>query len=71
MIKNNYKSSEANLILDQVGKKSAGSKACASSLQTRIIGQKPDLVMHGGVTPPVKVKKKRSFLGKTKQVIHV
>ena len=70
MIKNNYKSSEAKSYVDQVGKDVADQELALRVYTSRIIGQNPDLVMHGGGNTSVKVERKDLF-GNTKQVIHV
>ena len=70
MIKNNYKSSEAKSYVDQVGKDAADQELALRVYTSRIIGQNPDLVMHGGGNTSVKVERKDLF-GNTKQVIHV
>ena len=50
MIKNNFKSSEAKSYVDQVGKDAADQELALRVYTSRIIGQNPDLVMHGGGT---------------------
>ena len=55
MIKNNYKSSEAKSYVDQVGKDVADQELALRVYTSRIIGQNPDLVMHGGGNTSVKV----------------
>ena len=70
MIKNNYNSSEAKSYIDQAGKDLADQELALRVYTSRIIGQNPDLVMHGGGNTSVKVERKDLF-GNTKQVIHV
>ena len=70
MIKNNYNSSEAKSYIDQAGKDVADQELALRVYTSRIIGQNPDLVMHGGGNTSVKVERKDLF-GNTKQVIHV
>ena len=70
MIKNNYNSSEAKPYIDQAGKDVADQELALRVYTSRIIGQNPDLVMHGGGNTSVKVERKDLF-GNTKQVIHV
>ena len=48
MIKNNYKTSEAKSYVDKVGKDLADQELALRVYTSRIIGQNPDLVMHGG-----------------------
>ena len=68
MIKNNYKSSEAKSYVDQVGKDAADQELALRVYTSRIIGQNPDLVMHGGGNNYFKFERKDLF-GITKQVI--
>ena len=70
MIKNNYKTSEANSYVDKAGQDIADQELALRVYTSRIIGENPDLVMHGGGNTSVKVERKDLF-GNTKKVIHV
>ena len=48
MIKNNYKTSEANSYVDKAGQDIADQELALRVYTSRIIGENPDLVMHGG-----------------------
>ena len=70
MIKNNYKKSDAESYVDKAGQVVADQELALRVYTSRIIGQNPDLVMHGGGNTSVKVERQDLF-GNTKKVIHV
>ena len=70
MIKNNYKKSDAESYIDKAGQVVADQELALRVYTSRIIGQNPDLVMHGGGNTSVKVERQDLF-GNTKKVIHV
>ena len=62
MIKNKYAPSEAKSYVEQVGKDVADQELALRVYTSRIIGQNPDLVMHGGGNTSVKVERKDLFV---------
>jgi len=70
MIKNNYKQKDAEIWLSQASKNDADQQLALRVYTSRLIGQNPDLVMHGGGNTSVKVERKNLF-GETCKVMHV
>ena len=70
MIKNNYKQKDAEIWLSEASKNDADQQLALRVYTSRLIGQNPDLVMHGGGNTSVKVERKNLF-GETRKVMHV
>ena len=70
MIKNNYKHKDAEIWLSEASKNDADQQLALRVYTSRLIGQNPDLVMHGGGNTSVKVERKNLF-GQTCKVMHV
>ena len=70
MIKNNYKRKDAEIWLSEASKNDADQQLALRVYTSRLIGQNPDLVMHGGGNTSVKVERKNLF-GETCKVMHV
>ena len=70
MIKNNYKQKDAETWLSEASKNDADQQLALRVYTSRLIGQNPDLVMHGGGNTSVKVERKNLF-GETCKVMHV
>ena len=70
MIANNYKKQDAENWISKAAKKDADQQLALRVYTSRLIGQNPDLVMHGGGNTSVKVEKENLF-GETCKVMHV
>ena len=70
MIDNKYSSKEAAKYVQEAGKDKADQELALRVYTSRLIGQNPDLVMHGGGNTSVKVERKDLF-GNTQEVMHV
>ncbi len=70
MIENRYKESEVTKWLAEAGSDPADQQLALRVYTSRLIGQSPDLVMHGGGNTSVKVERKNLF-GETERVLHV
>ena len=70
MIDNKYSSKEAAKYVLEAGKDKADQELALRVYTSRLIGQNPDLVMHGGGNTSVKVERKDLF-GNTQEVMHV
>ena len=70
MIDNKYLKKEAAKWVQEAGEDAADQELALRVYTSRIIGQNPDLVMHGGGNTSVKVKRKNLF-GETCDVLHV
>jgi len=70
MIDNNFSSTEANKYIKKAGENKADQELALRVYTSRLIGQNPDLVMHGGGNTSVKVERKDLF-GTIQKVMHV
>ena len=70
IIKNLYKEKEAREWQDKLGKIEADRDLGERVYTSRLIGQNPDLVMHGGGNTSVKVSRINLF-GESERVLHV
>ena len=70
MIDNNFSSTEANKYIKKAGENKADQDLALRVYTSRLIGQNPDLVMHGGGNTSVKVERKDLF-GTIQKVMHV
>ena len=70
MIKNNYEKKEASNWRKKAGSDSADQELGERVYTSRLIGQNPDLLMHGGGNTSVKVDRKNIF-GELERVLHV
>ena len=70
MIKNNYTEKDAQTWTSEASKDDADQHLALRVYTSRLIGQNPDLVMHGGGNTSVKVERKNLF-GETCKVMHV
>ena len=70
MIKNNYTEKDAQTWTSEASKDDAYQHLALRVYTSRLIGQNPDLVMHGGGNTSVKVERKNLF-GETCKVMHV
>lgn len=70
MRKNNWNEADAQIWLDQAGENEADIQLAWRVYTSRLIGNDPDLVMHGGGNTSVKVKRE-DILGNEIDVLHV
>ena len=70
MIRNRYDAGEASKWRDSAGQDSADRELAERVYTSRLIGQVPDLVMHGGGNTSVKVERPNLF-GEMERVLHV
>ncbi|WP_419908297.1 bifunctional aldolase/short-chain dehydrogenase [Hoeflea sp.] len=70
MIENRYDQEEAKRWRQQAGADPADQELAERVYTSRLIGQDPDLVMHGGGNTSVKVKR-RDLYGEEKAVLHI
>ena len=70
MIENNYKKQDAENWISKAAKNDADQQLALRVYTSRLIGQNPDLVMHGGGNTSVKVERENLF-GETCKVMHV
>lgn len=70
MTKNRWRDDEANAFLAKAGKDPADQAVALRIYTSRLIGNDPDLVMHGGGNTSVKVRR-RDLLGREIDVLHV
>lgn len=70
MIKNRYDETEAAQWAAKAGSDPADQELALRVYTSRLIGQNPDLVMHGGGNTSVKVKR-RNIFGEAEDVLHV
>jgi rhamnose utilization protein RhaD (predicted bifunctional aldolase and dehydrogenase) len=70
VIENWYNETDAQRWADEVGKNIADRDLAVRVYTSRLIGQNPDLLMHGGGNTSVKVKRKNLF-GDEEEVLHV
>tara|TARA_E500000178_G_scaffold341094_1_gene384588 strand:+ start:720 stop:2753 length:2034 start_codon:yes stop_codon:yes gene_type:complete len=70
MIENKYVENDAAKWVLEAGENSADQELALRVYTSRIIGQNPDLVMHGGGNTSVKVKRNNLF-GESCEVLHV
>src|SRR6266702_1179405 len=70
MIENRWRNDEANAFLAKAGSDPADRALALRVYTSRLIGNDPDLVMHGGGNTSVKVRR-RDLLGREIDVLHV
>ena len=70
MIANNYKKQDAENWISKATKNDADQQLALRVYTSRLIGQNPDLVMHGGGNTSVKVERENLF-GETCKVMQV
>ena len=70
MITNTYDQTEAARWIDEAGTDHADRELAERVYTSRLIGQNPDLVMHGGGNTSVKVRRKDLF-GQERPVLHI
>ena len=70
MIDNNFSPTEAKKYIKEAGENKADQELALRVYTSRLIGQNPDLVMHGGGNTSVKVERKDLF-GTIQKVMHV
>ncbi len=70
MVRNRWNDTEANTALMEAGNDPAEQKLALRVYSSRLIGQDPDLVLHGGGNTSCKVQR-RDLLGKQMDVLHI
>lgn len=70
MVTNNWNDTDAQAFVDKAGADPADQQLALRVYSSRIIGQDPDLVMHGGGNTSCKVERKNLF-GETEKILHV
>lgn len=70
MVKNNWNDTDAQALVAAAGSNEADKELALRVYTSRLIGNDPDLVMHGGGNTSVKVERTNLF-GETEQVLHV